>query len=89
LLENAIKHNVISVAKPLLIEISVEKENFLIIKNNLQRKNQVQDSTGVGLENIKTRYVLVSDKRVEVIVTNESFVVVLPLLKIENQLVTA
>jgi sensor histidine kinase YesM len=86
LLENAIKHNVISAAKPLWIELNVEKENRrLVVKNNLQRKNQVQDSTGVGLENIKTRYSLVSHEKVDVIVSNSAFIVVLPLLKIENQ----
>jgi two-component system, LytTR family, sensor kinase len=77
--ENAIKHNVISAEKPLLIDVFIEQNN-LIVRNNLQRKNQVQIGTGTGLENIKDRYALVSDKKMEVIVTPQYFTVVLPLL---------
>jgi two-component system, LytTR family, sensor kinase len=77
--ENAIKHNIISAEKPLLIEVFIEHNN-LIVRNNLQRKNQVQIGTGTGLENIKDRYALVSDKKMEVIVTPQYFTVVLPLL---------
>ena len=81
LFENAIKHNIVSSAKPLRIEVFTEKNNeHLIVKNNLQRKNQVQEGTGVGLDNIKTRYKLVCNKEVEVIVSAQSFMVSLPLL---------
>lgn len=81
LFENAIKHNIISAAKPLHIEVFVEKNGeVLIVKNNLQRKNQMQEGTGVGLENVKNRYKLVSNKEVEVIVSANSFIVSLPLL---------
>lgn len=78
--ENAIKHNIISSEKPLCIEVFVENER-LIVKNNLQRKNQIQEGTGVGLQNITNRYHLISQKDVEVIVTQQSFMVALPLLK--------
>lgn len=88
LFENAIKHNIISTQRPLSISVSVENNERLIVKNNLQRKNQVQEGTGVGLENIRNRYHLISQKDVDIIVTKESFIVSLPLLKIENQLVT-
>ena len=87
LFENAIKHNIVSAQKPLHIEVFVENNKSLIIKNNLQRKNQVQEGTGVGLQNIKNRYLLVSQKEVSVIVTPQSFVVSLPLLNVDNQLV--
>jgi LytS/YehU family sensor histidine kinase len=80
LFENAIKHNIISAQKPLNIEVFIENER-LIVKNNLQRKNQVQEGTGVGLQNIKNRYRLVSRKEVDIIVTQQSFMVALPLLK--------
>ncbi|MFK8103855.1 MAG: sensor histidine kinase [Saprospiraceae bacterium] len=81
LFENAIKHNIISTEKPLLIEVSVERGNKLLIKNNLQRKNQVMSSTKVGLQNIKNRYQFLSEKLVEVIVTANEFIVMLPLIK--------
>jgi LytS/YehU family sensor histidine kinase len=77
--ENAIKHNVISAEKPLLIEVFIDN-NDLIVRNNLQRKNQVQIGTGTGLENIKDRYALMSDKKMKVIVTPQYFTVFLPLL---------
>ena len=83
LFENAIKHNIISAKKPLLIEVMAEQENVLMVKNNLQRKNQVMNSTKIGLENIKSRYRLVSDKKVEVISSDDSFIVILPLINKE------
>jgi LytS/YehU family sensor histidine kinase len=81
LFENAIKHNVVSVQKPLTIEVFVENGDRLVVKNNLQRKNQETDSTKVGLSNIRSRYQMVSDREVEVIVTPVAFTVILPLLK--------
>jgi two-component system, LytTR family, sensor kinase len=79
LFENAIKHNIISAQRPLSIEVFIEGEN-LIVKNILQRKNQVQEGTGVGLQNIKNRYELVNNKSVVTIVTPQSFMVSLPLM---------
>jgi hypothetical protein len=81
LAENAIKHNIVSSAKPLTVEIYVEKAGFLIVKNNLQRKNQVPESTQVGLPNIINRYKHLSNKEVDIIVTAENFLVALPLIK--------
>ncbi len=79
LFENAIKHNVISTEKPLTIELF--KENgHLVVRNKLQRKNQVMDSTGVGLENIRARYRMLTDREVEVIVSRDYFTVLLPLV---------
>ena len=66
LFENAIKHNIISSAQPLLIEVSIENER-LIVKNNLQRKNQVQEGMGLGLQNIKNRYRLICNKEVDIL----------------------
>ena len=78
LLENAIKHNVISNRKPLLIEI-YEEEEFLIIRNNLQRKPRPSKGTGVGLQNIKNRYSLMLNKKVQAEEDERYFVVKLPL----------
>lgn len=79
LFENAIKHNIISTQRPLMIKVFVENEK-LIIKNNLQKKNQVISSTKMGLQNIKNRYQFFTDKEVDVIVTHNSFLVALPLV---------
>lgn len=77
LFENVIKHNIISTKKPLMINVSIEKDK-LIIKNNLQKKNQVISSTSMGLQNIKNRYQFFTKKEVDVIVTADSFFVALP-----------
>lgn len=77
--ENAIKHNVISKAKPLKIDVFVE-DNNLIVKNNLQKKNTVGTSTKNGLQNIKNRYQFFTDKEVGVQSTINDFTVSLPIL---------
>lgn len=82
LVENAIKHNIVSTNKPLIIDIYSENDSSLIIRNNLQLKRSVQDSTKTGLKNIKKRYsYLVEDKSVDIIETREHFMVALPLLE--------
>ena len=67
LVENAIKHNVISEENPLHINIYV-KDGFIVVENNLQKKSVMLDeSPGIGLDNIAKRYEFLSDKKVEVI----------------------
>jgi len=83
LLENAIKHNTISAGKQLIVEIGEEK-NYIIVKNNLQPKKTEIVSSKIGLENIKSRYKYLSDKDVLVVVSDESFVVKIPVLSIKN-----
>lgn len=79
LVENAIKHNIVSEDNPLHISIYLE-EGFIVVENNLQKKNTlVEDSTGIGLENICKRYEFLTDKKVEVI-QREKFMVRLPIL---------
>ncbi|MBL0357902.1 MAG: histidine kinase [Chitinophagaceae bacterium] len=65
LMENAIKHNIVSADKPLKINVFSENGS-LIVSNNLQKKNQLHESTGIGLDNIRNRYKLLGDKTVEV-----------------------
>ena len=80
LVENAIKHNVISEEDPLTIEIFRLEEN-LIVQNTLKRKQILsEDSSGLGLENIKKRYEFLSDKSVIVEETGSKFKVTLPIL---------
>ncbi|SFU08785.1 Histidine kinase [Algoriphagus locisalis] len=81
LLENAIKHNIVSQSEPLFIHI-YRKENDLWVSNTYQPKSsQSEPSTGVGLNNIKMRYQLLSDKNIEVIQTEDEFLVKLPILE--------
>jgi two-component system LytT family sensor kinase len=85
LVENAIKHNIISKRKPLTIDISVTK-NFIVINNNLQIKTSGVESTNTGLGNIITRYELLTNKLVDVIVTSTAFTVSLPLIVNQEKL---
>src|SRR5258705_6503676 len=54
LMENAIKHNIVSSDKPLKIDVFTENGR-LIVRNNLQKKNQLSECTGIGLDNIRNR----------------------------------
>ncbi len=79
LVENAIKHNIISEENPLTVRV-YGKDGFIVIENNLQKKTIMQeDSPGIGLENIQKRYEFLSDKKVEVI-QNGMFTVKLPII---------
>jgi len=80
LMENAIKHNIVSADKPLRIEVFAENGR-LVVSNNLQKKNQVIESTGIGLDNLRNRYKLMSDKKVEVSESGENFTVSIPLIE--------
>jgi two-component system, LytTR family, sensor kinase len=81
LVENALKHNEVSKAYPLSIEVLLEENNeYIVVKNNLQKKNNVADSTGVGLENIKSRYKFLSDKTMIITQDTDYFTVKIPII---------
>ncbi len=84
LLENAIKHNVISKSKPLTISVSVQ-DGHVQVKNKVQLKSTSLPSTKIGLANIEKRYALVSDKPVTIVNDDENFIVKLPLLKVKSK----
>lgn len=79
LVENAIKHNIVSGKKPLTIVISKEG-NFIVVKNNLQIKTSGVESTGMGLRNIANRYELLTNKQVEVVADTTDFSVSFPII---------
>ena len=79
LLENCIKHNVVSEKQPLRVLIE-EKNNQLVIKNNFQPKQALNKSSGVGLKNIKQRYQILSTRELKIHHTEHDFIVQLPLL---------
>lgn len=82
IIENAVKHNIISNKRPLKISISKGKNGSLIVSNNLQIKTQKMPSTGTGLSNIKERYQMLSNKNVDVLQTHDKFIVSIPLLNV-------
>jgi two-component system LytT family sensor kinase len=79
LLENAVKHNMVTSNKPLYIKI-FESNGNLVVENNLQPKQVLKKSSGVGLSNIKQRYGLLSQKQVIINQEANSFAVAIPLL---------
>lgn len=84
LLENAIKHNIASADNPLFIQI-VQSGKQLWISNTFQPKSsQTEPSTGVGLNNIKSRYLILSKAQPEVVQTEHEYLVKLPLLTVQQ-----
>ena len=79
LLENAIKHNVISKKKPLKVDITFEN-SYIIVKNKKQLKRNREYSSNMGLKNINNRYSFLTESPVEVIDNNDEFVVKIPLI---------
>jgi sensor histidine kinase YesM len=83
LIENAVKHNIVSKSKPLNVTIAIdESKEYVTVTNNLQKKIEVVSSTGMGLKNIHDRYSYFTDREMKCEKTDDSFVVSLPLLKI-------
>lgn len=81
LVENAIKHNVVSEENPLTIRLYTH-DGYLVVENNFQKKMVLpEESTGLGLENIRHRYAFLSKLPVEVI-QNDNFIVKLPILPV-------
>ncbi|WKV12698.1 sensor histidine kinase [Marivirga harenae] len=83
LLENAVKHTTASAAHPLIVEIKQDKD-WLFVINNWRPKKGDQNNTGIGLENIKKRYQLLGEHKLEVDQNEDFFTVKLPLLKLEE-----
>lgn len=79
LLENAVKHNVISVKKPLIVDIITEG-NYIEVKNNFQPKQPEGYSSGMGLQNIKSQYAYLTGNEVEILNTDCEFIVRIPLI---------
>jgi len=79
LLENTIKHNVVSEENPLKVTIT-EENGYLIVSNNYNPKTILEKGTKVGLKNIEERYQLITLKKVEVKKTATQFTVKIPLL---------
>ena len=79
LLENAVKHNQVTPNNKLYITI-LEEADHLIIQNNYQPKKVIKEGTGVGLQNIRKRYYLLTDRAVTISQDEKKFRVSIPLL---------
>lgn len=101
LVENAIKHNVVTDENPLQIDIYTDADNYLVVKNNLQKKRFIkpQDEkkpgwVQIGLANIKSRYeyltnkeFMVNDPEKGIVIEDDTthFIVKLPLVNNEQE----
>ncbi|MFT3823113.1 MAG: histidine kinase [Chitinophagaceae bacterium] len=80
LVENVVKHNMLSKNKPLIIDIFTMAGQKLVVNNNLQPRIIKGPSNNVGLENIRTKYALLDQPGFQVFQDDKNFTVVLPLI---------
>ncbi len=81
LIENAVKHNVVSKDRPLMLRVFMKDEQTLVMENNLQPKSQHVISTGFGLRSISDRFELLGGKPINVRQTLDQYHVELTLIK--------
>ena len=79
LIENAIKHNVISSKQRLTVHIHTDDDNHLIISNKIQPKIGKEEGNGIGLANLAERYRIKWNENVEIFNDGKIFSVTLPL----------
>ena len=79
LLENTVKHNVVSEQRPLHIRIFLEGD-YLAIQNDYQKKEILQERKGVGLQNIINRYGIITNRKVLIEQNEKTFTVKIPVL---------
>jgi ligand-binding sensor domain-containing protein len=84
LMENAVKHNVISKKQPLQLVISFEKGGYIVVSNNLHLKIKPEPGAGFGLQSLIHRYALMTGQKVIVTDANGWFSVKIPLVQYEH-----
>ncbi|MEL7002326.1 MAG: histidine kinase [Bacteroidota bacterium] len=83
LIENAIKHNEVSKRSPLTISL-YNMNGHLVVENNIQLKDQQEESSNVGLNNIINRYSFISKEDPVIVKTDDKFTVKIPLINVEE-----
>jgi len=82
LVENAIKHNEISKSNPLVVTIE-SLERFIVVKNSLKLKLVKEESSGIGLRNLKERYSHLTEEEPEFYIKNNEYIAKVPLISEE------
>ncbi len=80
LLENVVKHNVISKQYPLQIDIYTTSDAKVVVSNRIQPKREQPEPGGLGLKNLWGRYRMLTGKDIEISNRKEYFKVFLPLV---------
>lgn len=83
LAENAIKHNVVSTNQPLLLEIYPNGE-YLVIRNQIHKRRDATEGTGLGLLNLSVRFKLLKKSDIQINQDENYFTVKLPIQKNES-----
>lgn len=78
-IENALKHNSATVENPLIITITL-KDNSIEVINNLQRKTRHAERSGIGIENLRKRYLYITDREPEFFQAEQNYIAILPLI---------
>ncbi len=80
LVENIIKHNQTIKSKPLLVKIYATGDHCIVVENTKIALINTADSAGIGLENIRNRYAILSAKLPEIVDSHDRFKVIVPLI---------
>lgn len=84
LVENAVKHNQMSVDKPLIIDIRTDPDQYLVVSNTIRARTLDEKSTGIGLQNIQSRYGYLTNLPISAGAEADEYVVRIPLLAETN-----
>jgi len=77
-IENVVKHNMSTVEEPIITDIILKKDQ-VVISNDLRLKPNVKTSNKTGLDNLKARVALLSERKIEV-TSDERYTVLIPLI---------
>ncbi len=80
LIENAVKHNVISDDQPLKIEL-LDEDGYYVLRNNLQKKKTIRQNAQIGLDNLFKRYEFLTSGKIDIQENGKEFIVRLPMIK--------
>jgi LytS/YehU family sensor histidine kinase len=84
LIENAIKHNIISEKKPLIVDVTSDGNSVKVCNSLNERKDKLVEASGSGLDNIRSRYAYFSERDIEVVKSEDEFCVTIPLIEVET-----
>ncbi len=79
LIDNAIKHNSVQSQKPLLVTIT-DDDGYIVVRNNMQERKQIQTSNGTGLQQLRDLYGYLTDDLIYIEDEDEQYTIKLPLL---------
>jgi LytS/YehU family sensor histidine kinase len=79
LIENAIKHNIVSASKYLTVKITINN-GYIIVANKISPRSRVEHSTGIGLKILQEKYRIIADKEISIENNNSEFIVQIPII---------